>query len=72
VTLPCLSLSREITQSGNVVKSRQTWRTTCERLSAAEYATYRAKLDDMVRLLDDELVLGPAKGKKPAVTAPRK
>ena len=32
-----------------------------ERLSAQDYPTYRAKLDDMVRLLDDELVLGPSK-----------
>jgi cellulose synthase operon protein C len=71
VTLPCLSLTREVTQSGRVVKSKQTWRTTCERLSAQEYATYRGKLDDMVRLLDDELVFGPAKGTKP-VTAPAK
>lgn len=61
VSLPCLSLSREVSQVGRVVKSKQTWRTTCERLSAAEYPTYRAKLDDMVRMLDDELVLGPAK-----------
>ena len=68
VSLPCLSLSREVSQVGRVVKSKQTWRTTCERLSASEYPTYRAKLDDMVRLLDDELVLGPAK----AVPAPKK
>ncbi len=69
VSLPCLSLTREVSQVGRVVKSKQTWRTTCERLSAAEYPTYRAKLDDMVRLLDDELVLGPTKA---AVAAPRK
>jgi cellulose synthase operon protein C len=68
VSLPCLSLTREVSQVGRVVKSKQTWRTTCERLSAAEYPNYRAKLDDMVRLLDDELVLGPAK----AVAAPKK
>lgn len=61
VSLPCLSLTREVSQVGRVVKSKQTWRTTCERLSAQEYPAYRAKLDDMVRLLDDELVLGPAK-----------
>ncbi|MDP1825424.1 MAG: transglutaminase domain-containing protein [Archangium sp.] len=68
VSLPCLSLTREVSQVGRVVKSKQTWRTTCERLSAQEYPAYRAKLDDMVRLLDDELVLGPAKG----VTAVKK
>ena len=70
VSLPCLSLSREVTLVGRVVKSKQTWRTTCERLSAQEYPAYRAKLDDMVRLLDDELVLGPSA--KKAVTAPKK
>jgi hypothetical protein len=70
VSLPCLSLSREISQVGRVVKSKQTWRTTCERLSASEYPAYRAKLDDMVRLLDDELVLGPTKAA--AVSAPKK
>lgn len=63
VSLPCLSLSREVTQQGRVVKSTQTWRTTCERLSEKEYPAYRAKLDDMVRLLDDELVFGKAAGK---------
>jgi len=69
VSLPCLSLSREVTQVGRVVKSKQTWRTTCERISAQEYPAYRAKLDDMVRMLDDELVLGPA-GKKAVVAVP--
>ncbi|MFZ5444847.1 MAG: transglutaminase domain-containing protein [Myxococcota bacterium] len=75
VTLPCLSLSREVKLEGRVVKSTQTWRTLCERISANEYATYRAKLDDMVRLLDDELVFGPATkagAKKPVPTAPKK
>ena len=68
VTLPCLSLSREVSQVGRVIKSKQTWRSTCERLSPQEYPAYRAKLDDMVRLLDDELVLGPSK----TVPAPKK
>jgi tetratricopeptide (TPR) repeat protein/transglutaminase-like putative cysteine protease len=71
VTLPCLSLTREVTQTGRVVKSRQLWRTTCERLSPQEYANSRARLDDMVRLLDDELVMGATKGTK-AVAAPAK
>jgi len=69
VTLPCLSLSRETTQAGQVVKATETYRTTCERITASEYQAYRARLDEMVRLLDDELVLGKdAKGaaKKPA------
>ena len=72
VSLPCLSLTREVSQVGRVVKSKQTWRTTCERLSAAEYPLYRAKLDDMVRLLDDELVLGPITGAKKAVATAKK
>lgn len=72
VSLPCLSLTREVSQVGRVVKSKQTWRTTCERLSAQEYPNYRAKLDDMVRLLDDELVLGPVAAKKPVASAKKK
>lgn len=70
VTLPCLSLQREVKRAGNVVTSTQTYRTLCERISPAEYVTYRAKLDDMMRLLDDELVVG-ARKKKP-VAAPKK
>ncbi len=70
VSLPCLSLSRDVKLEGRVVKSTQTWRTTCERLSAQEYPAYRAKLDEMLRLLDDELVFGASK-KKP-VAAPKK
>ncbi|MEW5742183.1 MAG: transglutaminase domain-containing protein [Myxococcota bacterium] len=67
VSLPCLSLARTVSQAGAVVKSTETYRTTCERISPTEYLAYRAKLDEMVRLLDDELVLGAAKGaKKPA------
>ena len=72
VALPCLSLSRTTTQAGQVVKATETYRTTCERITAAEYLQYRAKLDDMVRLLDDELVVArDAKGaaKKPAAAA---
>ena len=75
VSMPCLSLSRTVSQAGAVVKSTETYRTTCERLTPDEYQAYRAKLDEMVRLLDDELVLGgsaKAKGaKKPAAEAKR-
>lgn len=69
VALPCLTLARTTTQAGAVVTSTQTYRTTCERITASEYQQYRAKLDDMVRLLDDELVLGAAKGGKKAPAA---
>ncbi len=62
VTLPCLSLTREVRQEGRVVKSAQTWRTLCERISAQEYVTYRARLDEMLRLLDDELVFSAKRG----------
>ena len=70
MNLPCLSLQREVKRAGNVVTSTQTYRTLCERISPAEYVTYRAKLDDMVRLLDDELVVSA--GKKKPVAAPKK
>lgn len=72
VTLPCLSLAREVKLDGRVLKSTQTWRTTCERISAQEYATYRGKLDEMTRLLDDELVLGASKKSKPVPAAKKK
>lgn len=71
VALPCLSLTREVKLDGRVVKSVQTWRNTCERISAQEYVTYRAKLEEMTRLLDDELVFGPAK-KKPVAAQKKK
>jgi hypothetical protein len=53
------------------VTSTQTYRTTCERIGVGEYAQYRARLDDMVRLLEDELVLGaqaPKGLKAPRIT----
>jgi cellulose synthase operon protein C len=74
VSLPCLSLSRTVSVEGRVVKSAQTYRTTCERLTPKEYPDYRAKLDDMVRLLDDELVFAPAAKAAPkkVATSPKK
>jgi hypothetical protein len=71
IALPCLSLSREVKVEGSTVTSRQTYRTTCERIGVGEYAQYRARLDDMVRLLEDELVLGPAKGLKAPKAVPQ-
>jgi hypothetical protein len=70
VVLPCVTLSREVKVEGRVVKSTQTWRTTCERIAVEDYPAYRARLDDMVRLLDDELVLGQAKGGGKAAPKP--
>lgn len=69
VTLPCVSLSREVKLEGRVIKSIQRWQTSCERIEVADYPAYRAKLDDMVRLLDDELVLGPRVKGKPGAPA---
>lgn len=65
VSLPCLSLSRQVKVEGRVVKTTQRYQTSCERLGVGEYAQYRGRLDDMVRLLDDELVLGAKGGKVP-------
>lgn len=74
VELPCLKLSREVKQEGRVVKSAQTWEIRCERLSPQEYQQYRGRLDEMVRLLEDELVLGPAAkpGAKKVPAGPKK
>jgi tetratricopeptide (TPR) repeat protein len=71
VTLPCVSLSRELKVEGRVVKSTQRWRTTCERIAVEDYAAYRGRLDDMVRLLDDELVLGPVRKATTPTRGPR-
>jgi hypothetical protein len=69
VELPCLSLSRRVWVEGRVVKSQLRYRTMCERISSSEYEGYRARLDDIVRLLDDELVIG--EGEKRSRIAPR-
>jgi hypothetical protein len=71
ISLPCLTLAREVTVQGRRVLSSQRYRTTCERLGVGEYPRYRARLDDMVRLLDDELVLGPSRVSPGPVVPPR-
>ncbi len=75
VELPCLSLKRDVTRDGATVTSVQTFRNTCERISATEYAQYRSRVDDMVRMLEDELVIAPVAGKslakKPAAPVSR-
>jgi cellulose synthase operon protein C len=69
VQLPCLALRRKNALNERHVSIVTTYTTLCERLSVAEYALYRAKLDDMMKLLDDELVLSLA---SPAANAPLK
>ena len=59
IELPCLALERQVKTEGRTVTSHQSFRITCERITAAEYSTYRARADEMTRLLDDELVIGP-------------
>ena len=75
VELPCLSLKREVRHEGSTVTSVQTFRNTCERISASEYGQYRSRVDDMVRMLEDELVIAPVAGRstvrKPAAPASR-
>lgn len=64
----CLKLERSVTQTGRTVTSRAVFQVTCDRVTPGEYAGYRAKVDEMVRLLEDELVVGKASGpagKKP-------
>lgn len=75
LALPCLSLSRTVKVEGGKLVADSSYRFSCERLSASEYPAYREKADDMSRLLEDELVLGPAapaKGGKKPVVAPKK
>lgn len=68
--LPCLSLSRTVAATEDGVRSSQRFLVRCERLSPAEYAQYRAKADEMARLLDDELVLGPRAAPAPPKAPP--
>jgi hypothetical protein len=42
IELPCLSLKRDVRHEGATVTSVQTFRNTCERISATEYAAYRS------------------------------
>lgn len=73
LSLSCVSLTRTVRVQGNKLTAESSYRFGCERLSAAEYPAYREKADDMSRLLEDELVLGPAapaKGK--AAVTPKK
>jgi len=68
VVKPEQALVERVTQTGRTVTSRAVFQVTCDRVTPAEYAGYRAKVDEMVRLLEDELVVGKASGppaKKP-------
>lgn len=64
----CLKLERTVTQTGRTVTSRAVFQVTCDRITPAEYPAYRAKVDEMMRLLEDELVVGKAAG--PAAKKP--
>ncbi|MBL8921898.1 MAG: tetratricopeptide repeat protein [Myxococcaceae bacterium] len=70
----CLKLERTVTQAGRTITSRAVFRVTCDRVTPAEYPAYRAKVDEMMRLLEDELVVGKAAtpaGKKPVPAKPK-
>jgi cellulose synthase operon protein C len=54
----CLKLDRTVTLTGRTVTSRAVFQVTCERVTPADYPAYRAKVDEMMRLLEDELVVG--------------
>ena len=60
----CISLERKVVSRPDRVSVRQTVQFRCERIAVADYATHRAQADEMVRLLDEELVvaLGSADG----------
>ena len=70
---PCLSYQRtvKLAPDGKSVQIAQDVKLKCERISAAEYQTYRGHADAIARILDDELVLGAGKStaKAPPVKA---
>jgi len=71
VKLPCLEYRRELKQTGKEVAASQRFRVTCDRISAEEYPKYRDEVQSVLRLMEDELVLGPVKGGKKKSATPR-
>jgi hypothetical protein len=67
VSTQCLSLKRLVSANGSGVAVEQSLISRCERISPEEYPAYRAQLEQMTRLLDEDLVLQPA----PASPLPR-
>ncbi|HYX90181.1 MAG TPA: transglutaminase domain-containing protein [Myxococcaceae bacterium] len=67
VSTQCLSLKRRVSANGSGVAVEQSLISRCERISPEEYPAYRAQLEQMTRLLDEDLVLQPA----PASPLPR-
>ncbi|MCA3014990.1 MAG: hypothetical protein INH41_21600 [Myxococcaceae bacterium] len=65
LTGQCLTLERSVSQAGQTVTSRAVFRVTCDRVAPAEYPAVRARVDEMMRLLEDELVVGRAAVKGP-------
>ncbi len=74
VVTPCLTFRRDVRQVPGGLSVDQTLRVTCERLPPSEYPTYRAQMERVSRLLDEEVVVTPAAkrgGKGPAVPKAR-
>lgn len=66
LTQPCLSFERTVTQQGRTITTRAVIQVTCERVSARDYPGYRTTVDELGRLLEDELVVGKTPGPKPS------
>jgi cellulose synthase operon protein C len=60
VSTRCLSLKRVVSPSASGVAVEQSLVSRCERISPEEYPAYRTQLEQMTRLLDEDLVLEPA------------
>jgi hypothetical protein len=66
VNAPCMTFSRKVQVNGTKVVAELRGRFLCERIGANEYASYRARAEDISKLLDEELVMSPVKpGKAP-------
>ncbi|MBX7113855.1 MAG: hypothetical protein K1X64_05915 [Myxococcaceae bacterium] len=59
----CLSFTRKTGFSGQVFQMEQTVQMLCERISAEEYAQYRAQADAISKMQEEELVMMPSKAK---------
>ncbi len=65
VKAPCLTFSRKVKVVGHTVNVETKGQLLCERISPAEYTAYRNHVDDITKMLDEEVVMAPAKATKP-------
>lgn len=66
VESPCLTLSRTVRAEAGAVQAEQRVQFRCERLAAGQYEQYRKVADDMIKVLQQELVITVGRGARAA------